>query len=54
MKLTKFKDECSICDGKGYIEDYDDRWKCRACNGTGNADGLEDDGTDPEKDEDNA
>jgi len=23
--------DCSICDGLGYIKDYDDRFKCRAC-----------------------
>jgi hypothetical protein len=27
--------ECTICDGKGYIQDYEDKWKCRACDGTG-------------------
>ena len=23
--------ECSICGGKGYIEDYENKWKCKAC-----------------------
>lgn len=23
---------CSMCDGTGYVVDYDDKWPCRACN----------------------
>lgn len=29
--------ECSVCLGTGHLEDYENKWPCSHCNGTGNA-----------------
>jgi RecJ-like exonuclease len=37
IKITEeiFPEECSICNGSGTIVDYEDKWECPACKGTG-------------------
>lgn len=32
---TETPKECSICYGRGIIEDYENHWKCAHCEGTG-------------------